>query len=62
MVPQGLPTTWLGETSADRRRSFGLVGMTILLSPLLLAVKVMRKLHVPFLRGQTWSQAWKEKF
>ena len=54
--------TWFGATPEDRRRTLGLIGTAIVLSPLIVAAEVMRALHVPFLRGQTWRQAWREEF
>lgn len=43
--------TWFGDTPADRRLTLGLVGMTVLLSPLILMAEVMRALGVPCRRG-----------
>lgn len=39
--------TWLGDTPEDRRRSLGLVGMVVLLSPIILVAEVMYALGVP---------------
>lgn len=41
------PTTWLGDTPEYRRRSLGLLGMVILLSPLILLAEAMYALGVP---------------
>jgi len=39
--------TWLGDTPEDRRRTLGLVGMAILLSPLILTAELLYALGVP---------------
>lgn len=39
--------TWFGETAEDRRRSFGLIGMALVLSPLILLAEALHALGVP---------------
>ncbi len=41
------PTTWLGATPVDRRRTLGLLLCVALLSPLIGLAELFRKLGVP---------------
>jgi hypothetical protein len=47
MIVTGHSPTWFGESSADRRRTAGLIGMTILLSPLILVAELLYAIGVP---------------
>jgi hypothetical protein len=49
--------TWFGDTPDDRRRTLGLVGMTILLSPLILAAEALYALGAPC----RWEVGWLPK-
>lgn len=48
-MKRSLYAEWFGWTPEDRRRTWGLLGMTVVLSPFLVSLEVMRALRVPFL-------------